>query len=293
METSFECVACLAKQAVKIAEDFNGDYNAKEKILRSCLKILSESSYELSSPAISYFMHSEAKKISNLTDPYEALKEFSNKISSEIHNQIISEKWLENADDPFNMACRLAIAGNIIDYSAGIDVSYLEVMKSVRESIVKKLYGESTDLLYHRIQSAKSILYLADNAGEVFFDRFLLSQIDKQKLTLVVKGGPIVNDATIKDATAADLYSLVNTVIETGHDSQGIMLEYCSPEFIQKFEAADLIISKGMANFETLYDQTDKEVFYLFRAKCNRIATVVGCNKMEYVIVRSKMQKRC
>ena len=286
MKTSFECVACLAKEAVRIADDYNGDEVTKEKILRSCLRILSESSYELSSPGIGYLMHTEAKKISSITDPYEELKAFSNKISSEIHDHILNEQWIENAENPFNMACRVAIAGNIIDYSAGIEVNFTEVMKSVKDSLNHELFGDDTNLLYQRIQSAKSILYLTDNAGEVFFDRFLLSQIDKEKLTLAVKGGPIVNDATLIDAEAAHLQSLVKSIIETGHDSQGVMLDYCSPEFKQKFNEADLIISKGMANFETLYDQTDKEIFFLFRAKCNRIATVVGCNKMDYVILR-------
>ncbi len=292
LETTFDCVACMAKQAVKIAEEFGGPYETNEKILRACLRVLSEADYKTSSPAISYLMQTEAKSITGISDPYEQLKIYSNEISRKIVEQIESEGWIKSSSvereaDDFDTACRLAIAGNIIDYSAGIDVNYDTVLTSVKKSMAAELHGVSTKSLLKKISESKKIMYILDNAGEVFFDRFLLEQINNEKLTLVVKGGPIVNDATLFDAEAAGLQHLVHRIIDTGHNSQGVIRAYCSDVFWEAFNASDLIISKGMANFETLYRQTDKEIFFLFRAKCDRIADVIGCKKMDYVIVEN------
>jgi len=126
-------------------------------------------------------------------------------------------------------------------------------------------------------------MYIADNSGEIIFDKFLLENLPVNKVTYVVKGGPIVNDATMDDAISTGVADLVK-VIDNGHSAQGIILKDCSSAFNNEFNKADIIISKGQANFETLSDIKDKTIFYLLRAKCSSIASEIGCNRMDYVL---------
>ena len=126
-------------------------------------------------------------------------------------------------------------------------------------------------------------MYIGDNSGEIIFDKFLLENLPLSKVTYVVKGGPIVNDATMEDAISTGLVDLVK-VIDNGHSAQGTILKDCSSAFINEFDKADLIISKGQANFETLSSIEDKTIFYLLRAKCSSVAHAIGCNRMDYVL---------
>jgi uncharacterized protein with ATP-grasp and redox domains len=109
------------------------------------------------------------------------------------------------------------------------------------------------------VEKAKNIMYIADNSGEIIFDKFLLENLPVHKVTYVVKGGPIVNDATMEDAISTGVLDLVR-VIDNGHSAQGTALKDCSSAFNSEFNKADLIISKGQANFETLSDVKDKTI---------------------------------
>ncbi|MBS4537519.1 DUF89 family protein [Clostridium sp. D2Q-11] len=283
MKISRECIHCLARQAVEIAEEVTEDRADQEKIIRESLKELSEIDFNLSAPEIAFKMHQHAKRITGNNDPYKRLKEDYNSMAVKISEKIIEEKWLENAADEFDLACRLAIAGNIIDFSVGIDAKYSDIVKSIEDSIKHDLFGTGSIALRDAINNSKKIMYIADNSGEIVFDKFLLQELPKDKVTFVVKGGPIVNDATMDDAIEIGVVDLVN-VIDNGHTAQGTILSDCSEDFRNEFDKADLIISKGQANFETLSNVVDKKIFYLLRAKCKSVASEIGCKHMDYVL---------
>jgi hypothetical protein len=213
------------------------------------------------------------------------LKEEYNRVAQSICDTIEEEKWLERSENAFDLACRLAIAGNIIDFSVGLELSPEAILRSVEDSLKQPLYGINPSVLKEAAEKAERILYIADNAGEIIFDKFLLRELPMEKVTYVVKGGPIVNDATMEDAISSGVSALVH-VIDNGHNAQGTVLKACSEAFLQAFHSADLIISKGQANYETLSDIRDKDIFYLLRAKCRSIAGVIGCQRMDFVITR-------
>lgn len=283
MKISRECIHCLARQAIEIAEEATNDISMQENIIKKSLKELSEMDFKETAPEIAFRMHQHAKNITGIEDPYLKLKDLYNEIAENIYNKIKEEKWLEWTEDPFDMACRLAIAGNIIDFSVGLTAETVDVLKSVEDSLKKDLFGTGSAALKEMAEKATSILYLADNSGEIIFDKFLLECLPKHKITFVVKGGPIVNDATMKDAIDTGVIDLVK-VIDNGYAAQGTILPMCSAEFKEAFQHADLVISKGQANFETLSDIRDKTIFYLLRAKCDSIANYIGCKKMDYVL---------
>lgn len=285
MKIARECIACLARQAVEIAEEATDCIEDQEKIIHAGLKALGELCFDETPPEVAYRMHQAAKAISGVEDPYDRLKEEYNRVAQSICDTIEEEKWLERSENAFDLACRLAIAGNIIDFSVGLELSPEAILRSVEDSLKQPLYGINPSVLKEAAEKAERILYIADNAGEIIFDKFLLRELPMEKVTYVVKGGPIVNDATMEDAISSGVSALVH-VIDNGHNAQGTVLKACSEAFLQAFHSADLIISKGQANYETLSDIRDKDIFYLLRAKCRSIAGVIGCQRMDFVITR-------
>lgn len=283
MKVSRECIYCLARQAVEIAEEATSDAAIQEEIIKKSLKELSEMDFNETAPEIAFKMHQHAKNITGIHDPYLRLKEQYNEIAEGIYERIIEEKWLDKAQDRFDMACRLAIAGNIIDFSVGLKLEPSDIIKSVEESINHNIFGTGTAALREAVEKSKNIIYIADNSGEIIFDKFLLENLPVEKVTYVVKGGPIVNDATMKDALSTGVANLVK-VIDNGHSAQGTILKDCSDSFNSEFNKADLVISKGQANFETLSHIKDKTIFYLMRAKCQSVASAIGCKQMDYVL---------
>lgn len=283
MKVSRECISCLARQAVEIAEEATSDVAMQEEIIKKSLKELGELDFKETAPEIAFRMHQHAKSITGNKDPYERLKKQYNEIATEIYDRINEEKWLENAENPFDMACRLAIAGNIIDFSVGLKLESSDILKSVEDSVKHQIFGVGSTALKEAVGKAKKIMFIADNSGEIIFDKFLLQQLPMDKVTYVVKGGPIVNDATMEDAISTGVADLVK-VIDNGHCAQGTLLTACSEKFIKEFKEADLIISKGQANYETLSDIKDKKIFYLLRAKCKSVAAAIGCKQMDYVL---------
>lgn len=283
MRISHECIYCLARQAVEIAEESASSVSMQEEIIKKSLQELARLDFNETAPEIGFRMHQHAKNITGIDDPYKRLKEQYNEIAQEIYDKIIEEKWMDKVEDPFDMACRLAIAGNIIDFSVGLKLEPSDVVKSVEDSIKHDIFGTGTLALRKAAEKADNIMYIADNAGEIIFDKFLLNNLPTHKVTYAVKGGPIVNDATMEDAIKTGVADMVR-VIDNGHSAQGTILKYCSSSFVAEFNKADLVISKGQANFETLSDIKNKTIFYLLRAKCSSVASSIGCKRMDYVL---------
>ena len=283
MKISSACIPCLARQLIEISEESTQSLADEQKIIKAGLKILGSLEFNQTAPEIAYEIHQVAKKITQIQDPYKNLKKEYNLIAQKIYDRIIEEKWMEKAEDKFDLACRLAIAGNIIDFSVCLNLTEKEILDSVEKSIETPLWGKGTQSLQKAILSANQILFIADNAGEIIFDKFLLDQLPLEKVIFAVKGQAIVNDATLEDAQVAGITKKVK-VIDNGFGAQGTILSRCSESFLNYFERADLIISKGQANYETLSDRQDKNIFYLMRAKCSVIANSLGCQPMDYVL---------
>jgi hypothetical protein len=181
---------------------------------------------------------------------------------------------IETSTDPLETANRLAIAGNVIDFGVNSTIESSQVERTIAESLTDPFDRESLEMFKHAVSQAEEILYLGDNAGEIVFDRLLIEQLPREKITFVVKGGPILNDAVIEDAQIVGLMDMVD-VIDNGSDAPGTILESCSETFRRRFDRSDLIIAKGQGNYETLSD-VDKNIFFLVRPKCSVLAQHLG-----------------
>jgi uncharacterized protein with ATP-grasp and redox domains len=163
-------------------------------------------------------------------------------------------------------------------------VTESDLRESVSHALTTPLVGH-LEGFREAVAAASSILYLTDNAGEIALDRLLIEQLSPALVTAVVRGAPILNDATIIDARAVGLHEIVE-IIDNGSDAPGTLLDDCRPELRRRFAEADLILTKGQGNFETLADEPGK-VYFLFKAKCPVVAARAGVTLGTHVLARS------
>jgi uncharacterized protein with ATP-grasp and redox domains len=286
MRTKDECISCLRRQTRTFSNIMTDDSLIKEKIIDFGYSEIERCNYHETAPKITADIFHHALRLTGLIDPYKKEKIFSNNIATEVVKNLKLEEMVKG-ENGFEHAVKLSIAGNIIDFSALEEVEDEYIYSTVKKSLDAKLFNLDPKQFEKDIKNANKIMFIADNAGEIVFDQLLLSKIDLSKVVFVVKQGPIINDATIEDCKMIGLDEQVH-IIDNGTAIQGCDLRFCSEEFIKEFEQAELIISKGQANYETLEDIKDRNIYFLLMAKCQTVADNIGCNKGEYVLINNK-----
>jgi len=252
--------------------------------LRAVLEHASRMNFDDPPPVMGRDIHRIVRRVAGDGDPFRAIKRRQNEFALELLPRV--RERVESAEDPFEAAVRMAIAGNIIDLGAKTSLGEREVLDAVDTALHDPIDGDPAGL-QTRAEEAASILYLADNAGEIVFDRLLVERLPLERVTVAVRGEPAINDALMADAETAGLTEIVR-VVENGSDAPGTILADCTPEFRDTFGSADLIIAKGQGNYETLSHSTDRQVFYLLKAKCPVIARDIGCEVGALVVRRPR-----
>jgi len=230
----------------------------------------------LTPPENSVAVYAVIARVTGCADPYLALKKASNDQVLAILPDLLKE--VEQSEVPLLAAIRLAIAGNIIDYGAMASFDVGAAMARART--IPFAIDESRQLLERvsRLPAKSSVLYLVDNCGEIVYDSLVIRCLVDLGLevTVAVKEGPIINDALVADAIVCGLDHYAR-IITNGTTCPGTPLASCSAEFLQVFQRADLILSKGQGNFETLSEavsETGADIFFLLTVKCS----VVGAH---------------
>ncbi len=272
MKTSIDCIPCFVRQTLDACRMVSDDPTVHEKMMREVLGWMSEMNLSVSPPVLAQRIHRRLRELTGVADPYRVAKAQHNQMAMRMAPALRGE--ILESDDPFSRAVHLAIAGNIIDLGVKSGLSDSDIHASLEQAASEELLGD-LEAFRAAVNRAEHILYLADNAGEIVFDRLLIEQLSLERVTLAVRGAPIINDVTRVDAQTAGLDDLVE-VIDNGSDAPGTVLADCSETFRKQFSEADLIISKGQGNFETLSDSTEN-IFFLFKAKCPVVAGQVGC----------------
>ena len=264
MKTYLDCYPCFMRQALSAARRAGASDDQQRQILLKTMEQLQNLPADATPPQMAHQIHLMIKQLTKISDPYRLAKEEATQQALAMYPRL--KEIVRNATDPLETAVRLAIAGNIIDL--GVAESY--DLKATVERVLKQPFAIN-DLASLRLSLANisAILYLADNAGETVFDRVLIETL-KLPVTYVVKGGPIINDAIREDAIAAGI-DQVAEIIDNGTDAVGTLIDDCSSSFRKRYEQAELIISKGQANYESL-STSSAPLFFLLQAKCNIIA---------------------
>ncbi|MBP7831255.1 MAG: DUF89 family protein [Kiritimatiellae bacterium] len=271
MKTEIECIPCFVRQAVEAVALIVKDPARREALLRKLLHEIANSEWTHSPPVMGQRIHRIIRQELGCRDPYRDVKDRMNRIAEELLPSLCASMAYQ--PDQHEAAVRMAIGGNLLDVGAKTQIAAEDIPRHMNAIWTQPLRGD-VDALFRAADEAHCILYLTDNAGETVFDRVLIEALPAEKITVFVRGAPVLNDATMEDAVAAGL-SETAPVFDNGSDAPGAILEDCSEEFRRWFERADLIIAKGQGNYETLSDTT-KRVFFLFTVKCPVIAAHVG-----------------
>ena len=285
MKIFLDCIPCFVRQALDSARLATDDEQIHEKVVRETLRLAADLDMRQSPPAIGQKIHRLIRKLIGNNDPYCRIKEQFNNLALKLYPEL--EKRVKTSKNPFATAVRLAIAGNIIDLGVKTSLAQSDIEETIKKCLNEHLDEIQVKQFKEAVAKAEKILYLADNAGEIVFDRLLIEQLPGPKVTVVVKGEPVINDATMEDAKFAGLSDIVE-VVDNGSDAPGTILESCSQSFRDRFNKADLIIAKGQGNYETLSD-IDKNIFFILKAKCPVIARNLGCEVGEMILRRGEM----
>ena len=267
MKTCLDCIPCFVRQALAAARMLTADVEVHETIVRDVLLWTAEIDFSISAPAMAQRIHRRLRHLLDVDDPYAEVKRRQNEMG--LSFVPILRKEIASAEDPFALALRLAVAGNVIDLGVSDEVSREDISEAIHFALSKPILGD-IDRFRDEVHSAQSILYLTDNAGEVAFDRLFIEQLPKEKIVIAVRGGPAINDATLSCAEHVGLTKLAK-VIDNGTDAPGTLRDQCSDEFNEHWANSSLVIAKGQGNFESL-NHENANIFFLFKAKCDVVA---------------------
>ncbi len=279
MKTELQCLPCFFGQVERTLRYAGVNGSRGRGIRRKAEAIIEHASLEEVPARTTTVIHRMLREETGV-DPYRSVKETYNRIALDMLPALRSVA--ASSADGLEGGVRAAVAGNVIDF--GI-YETIDLNRSIEESFRLPLSSTSYRSFASRVAASRRILYLCDNAGEIVFDRVLIEVLRGmgKEVTAVVKGAPVINDATLDDARTAGLPECAR-LIDNGSDGIGTLLETCSRRFLDEYRAADLIISKGQANYETLAQERDERVFFLFKVKCPVVAGFLGWKDGDIVL---------
>jgi uncharacterized protein with ATP-grasp and redox domains len=273
MKATPTCVPCYLKQALAAARQVTDDPQEQRRVLNEVARLLPRLSLEDTPAHNSTYALWRAQELLGCSDPFLSQKRHYNELALRMYPELRS--MVEASSRPLRTAVRVAAAGNVIDLGI-LGGGEVDVVGFLNEVVREGFAVDDCPVLEERLATATELLYLLDNAGETVFDRVLIEELSARgaEVTAVVKGQAILNDAIMEDAEFAGL-DRVCRVVTNGSPMIGTELASCSEEFRGLFLEADLVLSKGQANFETL-NETSRPILFVLKAKCPEVARELG-----------------
>jgi len=277
LKVEAECAACILSRAAAETAEATTNPAFRFRAMNEVVRLLYKEFKPTAVPAdLGTKRDRIIKRISGNNDPYKRNKRISNEKALKLlpyARKLVEEGYAQQ--DRFKRACLVAIVGNIMEFDIpGHKFTSSTLRESFRDA-AKDLIIDDTAKIYELATKAQTVLYLADNAGEIVFDTLLVEQLKNMGLTVIVavKGGPVINDATMEDAEVSGMNKIADKIITTGTDAVGLAVREVSKEFLDVYKSVDLIIAKGMGYAETLTEyKLTKPHALLFRTKCNPVA---------------------
>ncbi len=279
MKTYLDCYPCFMEQALRTSRVATNDKKKIKKILDETGAMIKNMPMENTPAESGMLVYNKIKEITGVTDPYFNIKQQHIKEAKTLLPEM--EAIIENAEDPLLTAIRIAIAGNVIDLGINKPFNLLEDIKKILTQEFALFDYES---FKKDLTAAKNILYIGDNAGESVFDTLLIRQL-KKPVIYAVRSQPVINDVTIKEAIDSGL-DKVSEIIDSGCKAPGVVLSHATNKFLQVFNNADLIISKGQGNYEGLSDENNT-IYFLLKAKCSVIASDLNVKEGDIIFKKA------
>ena len=264
-----DCLSCLLNQSLRVAKNLNLDENTSTKMMKIASSSIANYG-EVSPPVAASDLYSKLGVVAENDDVYKELKELSTKEAMKLLPTV--KKEVENVSD----AIKSAVAGNVIDFATPNHFDLTEEFEKVFDT---SFTIDDEALFFEKLEEAKSFMIIGDNVGEHVFDKLLLEMIKKNypelKLYYAVRGKPIINDVTLIEAKEIGIDKICN-LVDSGVDTPGLAYAHASVEFMELYNSIDLIVAKGMGNYECLEGVKDERIFHLFKVKCDVVSTDVG-----------------
>ena len=275
MKLATDCYECLRRLLCQAADLATDDASLKQRVTEEAMKILdNEFSYSQLSIVIATKIHKVVKEVTHNPDPYKAMKEREMTLARELYPELRSRY-----KDDFRGCLKLAAAANSIDFFREPS----SIKEDIREPV--NFAVDDSEQFEAKLKDAGKVLYLADNAGELYFDLPLVKRMKEfAQVVYVVKPSPAQDDLTLEDVRGSGLEGEFGKVISTGIASPGIVFSLASAQFKREFESADLIFAKGMGHYEALSElPPEGKFFYCLKAKCKPVASSLGVPINSYV----------
>lgn len=290
MKLQQECIACIIAQVKNVTKMLSLSESGREDAMRDTHAYLAKANYEGCTPESMGELWQILLGHVGEADPYAAIKSRCNQEAMKMLPE--TRQKIARAKDPFTVALKYAIAGNLIDYGLEHPVSIEEQNTQIDKIASTAFSIDDSEKLLEAMSDAKTMLYLGDNAGEIVFDKLLIEQIvarfPQLQLSYVVKGSAVLNDVTYAEAEEVGMAETCR-VIDNGDASPGTVLPRTSEAFQRAFAEADVVLSKGQGNFESLSGVEKKNLFFLFTAKCDTVCIEAGVPKLSIVCMQNRV----
>jgi uncharacterized protein with ATP-grasp and redox domains len=277
LKVELRCISCILNRGYLQIQEATDDTALQFKTLSAILRFLAEEFKPTANPAdLGTKRDRLIRKVTGNPDPYKQKKQLSNKKALEVvplAKSIVSKET--SPELRFRKACLSAIAGNIMEFDIPDNPFNFTDLENLIQQAEKDLALDEIPQIFNKAKKAKRVLYLTDNAGEIALDTLLVQELKNfgAHVTVAVKDGPILNDATLEDAKIVGMTKVADEVISTGSDAVGLFPNECSDEFLNVYNFVDLVVAKGMGHAETL---TELELpvphALLLRTKCSTVA---------------------
>jgi len=282
MNLKSDCLSCLLNQSLRVAKNLNLDEETSKEMMRMASSSIANYG-EVSPPVAAADLYPKLASFTDSNDVYKALKELSTQEASKLLPSV--KKQVKTTSD----AIKAAVAGNVIDFATpnhfDLDVEFEKVFE-----IDFAIDDEA--LFLERLKESKTFMIIGDNVGEHVFDKLLLEMIAKEypelKLYYAVRGVPIINDVTLLEAKEINMEEAA-TVVDSGVNTPGLAYDHASDEFMKLYNSMDLVIAKGMGNYECLEGVKDERIFHLFKVKCDVVAGDVGAVLGSLIFMQNRL----
>ena len=282
MKTHLDCLPCLLNQALKAARAATDDEYIHRQVINAVASMIAGLPLDAKPPELAQQAYRIIRQVVKDGDPFYREKTESNRAALAVYPKL--KQMVEQSVDGIYTACKLAIAGNSIDLGPA-NFEHSDLNGIIDTALDYPLAVDNYNRFLNRLRGCRRLLYLGDNAGEIVFDRLLIEQLnqdDEREIYFVVRGEPVINDATMEDALAVGM-DKVASVVSSGSDAPATILSQCSEQVRRLYRSADIIIAKGQGNYESLEGERGN-VFFLLRAKCPLIADLLGVRVGDFVL---------
>ena len=276
MKTYLDCLPCMMNQALRAGRMATNDEKKIKKLLDNVGGMMKDIHLESIPPETGDIIYKEVSKITGVIDPYKKTKESNIQEALSLYPEL--KEIVRKSDNKLLTAIRIAIAGNVIDLGVGKEFNIVEDPKE----IMRQEFGilDFNEFEKH-LEKANTILYLGDNAGESVFDKILIEELGKP-IIYVVRDIPVINDVTYQDAVDSGIDEVAE-IISSGSSAPAVIPELCNKNFLEKFNASDMVISKGQGNYEGL-SNVNRSIFFLLKAKCHVIANDLNVKENDIIL---------